>query len=96
MRLSFSLKKRLVQHNLLLNREGAHNMKRILAAYKDLLSIIYAKAPVMVILTFLVSITLGLISPLSVFVNQRIFDGGLAVAGGEIAFSNYSVYLVLL
>ena len=70
-------------------------MKRILAAYKDLLGIIYAEAPVMVILTFLVSVMLGLIVPLGVFVNQRIFDGGLAVAGGEMAFSNYSVYLVL-
>ena len=70
-------------------------MKRILAAYKDLIGIIYAQAPVMVILTFLAAIISGALSPLGVLVNQRIFDGGLAVAGGEMAFSGYSRYLVL-
>ena len=70
-------------------------MRRILTAYKDLLGIMFAEAPVMVILTFLVSIVLGLLSPLGVFANQRIFDGGLAVAGGEMAFSSYYVYLVM-
>ena len=70
-------------------------MKRILAAYKDLVGIIFAKAPLMVILTFVFAIVFGLLTPIGVFVNQRIFDGGLAVAAGEMAFGDYIIYLVL-
>ena len=70
-------------------------MKRIAAAYKDLIGIIFAKAPLMVILTFVFAVVSGLLTPLRVFVNQRIFDGGLAVAAGELAFGDYSIYLIL-
>jgi len=70
-------------------------MRRILSAYKDLIGIIFAKAPIMVILTLLFAAISGLLTPLTVFVNQRIFDGGLAVAGGEMAFADYSIYLIL-
>src|SRR5215471_14525185 len=70
-------------------------MKRILTAYKDLLGIIYAKAPVMVALSFICTITKGLLAPLGVYVNRNVFDGGLAVARGELVFANYSIYLVL-
>jgi len=70
-------------------------MKRILTAYKDLINIIYKEAPLMVVLTILFAIIGGLLTPLGIFVNQRIFDGGLAVAGGDMAFSDYFSYLVL-
>ena len=70
-------------------------MKRILVAYKDLLEIIFKEAPVMLALTFVCAIVGGLLTPVGVYVNQNVFDGGLAVAGGELAFSDYSIFLVL-
>ena len=70
-------------------------MKRLLSAYKDLLSIIYNEAPIMVVLTFLFSIIQGLIQPLIVYIKQNIFDGGLSVARGEINFSDYYIFLIL-
>ncbi len=70
-------------------------MKRILVAYKDLLSIIFEKAPFMVILTFLCTIISGLIWPVNVYVKQHIFDDGLAVARGDMTFTSYSYFLVL-
>jgi len=75
--------------------EGDKSMKRILTAYKDLIGIIFAEAPLMVLLTLALAVLSGLLVPLGVFVNQRIFDGGLAMAGGEMAFSEYYIYLVL-
>lgn len=70
-------------------------MKRILIAYKDLLGIIFADAPIMVIVTFVCAIVSGLLTPLGVYVNQNVFDGGLAVANGELAFGDYSIFLIL-
>jgi len=70
-------------------------MRRILVAYKDLLSIIYAEAPIMVIITFALSILSGLLAPFGILVNQNVFDGGLAVAQGEQTFSEYWIFLVL-
>lgn len=70
-------------------------MKRIFAAYRDLISIICAEAPLMVIITFVLTALSGVLTPFSVYVNQRVFDGGLAVARSEMAFSQYSIYLFL-
>jgi len=70
-------------------------VKRIFAAYKDLIGIIFAEAPVMVVITFVCTIVSGLLTPLGVYINQNVFDGGLAVANKEMAFSEYSVFLVL-
>ena len=70
-------------------------MKRILTAYKDLLGIIFNEAPIMVILTFICSIVSGLFTPAMIYVNQHIIDGGLAVAGGTMTFTNFSLYLIL-
>jgi ATP-binding cassette subfamily B protein len=70
-------------------------MKRIFAAYKDLVSIIYAEAPVTVVITFVCTVISGLLTPFSVYINQNVFDGGLAVAMGEMTFSDYSIYLVM-
>jgi ATP-binding cassette subfamily B protein len=68
---------------------------RIFRAYKDLIGIMWAEAPVMVAATFGCMILTGLITPLGIYVNRNVFDGGLAVARGEMAFSAYSVFLVL-
>ena len=70
-------------------------MKRILIAYKDLLGIIFSEAPAMVVLTVCLSIISGLLSPLYIYANQRIFDGGLAMAKSEITFYDYAFYLVV-
>ncbi|MCL2664269.1 MAG: ABC transporter ATP-binding protein/permease [Defluviitaleaceae bacterium] len=70
-------------------------MKRIFTAYKDLLSIIFKEAPVMVVLTFICAVVTGLLTPIGVYVNQNVFDGGLAVAAGTMRFEDYTVYLVL-
>jgi ATP-binding cassette subfamily B protein len=70
-------------------------MKRIFAAYKDLLGIIFAEAPVMVVLTFICAIVSGFLTPLGIYINQNVFDGGLAVARNEMDFSSYFIYLVL-
>lgn len=70
-------------------------MKRLLKAYKDLIGIIFAEAPVMVILTFICTIVNGLLSPIGVYISQNVFDGGLSVAKGEMDFSEYTIYLVL-
>lgn len=70
-------------------------MRRIFRAYKDLIGIIYAEAPVMVVITFIFTIINGVLTPLSVYINQNVFDGGLAVAKNEMAFSEFSIFLVL-
>ncbi|KAI4453464.1 atp-binding cassette sub-family b [Holotrichia oblita] len=70
-------------------------MKRIITAYKDLLGIIFAEAPVMVVLTLICTVISGLLTPFGIYINQNVFDGGLSVASGEMAFSDYSIFLVL-
>jgi ATP-binding cassette subfamily B protein len=70
-------------------------MKRIIIAYKDLISIIFAEAPVIVVITFVCTIVSGLLTPLGIYINQNVFDGGLAVAKNEMTFSDYSFFLVL-
>ena len=70
-------------------------MKRIFMAYKDLISIIFSEAPVMVVITFACTIFSGLLTPLGIYINQNVFDGGLAVAKNEMTFSEYSIFLVL-
>lgn len=70
-------------------------MKRIFTAYKDLISIIFKESPLLVILTFSCTILNGLLTPLGIYVNQNIFDGGLAVARGEMAFWHYTLFLIL-
>ena len=68
---------------------------RIFKAYRDLIGIVHAEAPVMVAAAFACTILYGLFAPLQVYVHQNVFDGGLKVARGEMAFSAYSVFLAL-
>ncbi|MDR0443532.1 MAG: ABC transporter ATP-binding protein/permease [Treponema sp.] len=70
-------------------------MKRILTAYKDLLRIIFAEAPVMGVLVFVCAVIIGLLAPFGIYVNQNVFDLGLEIARGERTFSGYPVFLVL-
>lgn len=71
------------------------SLKRIFRAYKDLIGTIYAEAPVMVVITVITTFISGLVTPLGVYVNQNVFDGGLAVANNELAFAEYAIFLVL-
>lgn len=71
------------------------SLKRIFRAYKDLIGTIYAEAPVMVVITVIITFISGLVTPLGVYVNQNVFDGGLAVANNELAFAEYAIFLVL-
>lgn len=65
-------------------------MKRIIAAYKDLLGIIFKSAPFTVILTFLCAVVSGILVPLGIYTNQNVVDGGLAVAKGDMVFFKLS------
>lgn len=69
--------------------------KGLLKAYGQLLNEIYKKAPIMVILTFIMSIVIGLMTPLFIFVNTHIFNDGIAIAQGKMTFKEYTPYLVL-
>lgn len=70
-------------------------MKRIFKAYKDLINIIFSESPWLVILTFLCTVISGILTPIGVYANQNVFDGGLAVARGDMAMEDYIVFLVL-
>lgn len=70
-------------------------LKTLFNAYKKLIAEIYKEAPIMVILTFIVSIIFGLIAPLSIFVNSHILNDGIAIAEGNMTFKQYIPYLVL-
>ena len=70
-------------------------MKRIFKAYKDLISILFSESPWIVILTFLATIIDGVLVPISIYVNQNVYDGGLAVARGQLQMEDYIVFLAL-
>ncbi len=70
-------------------------MKRIFKAYKELLSILFSESKFVVIATIISSILVGLVVPVSVWVNSQIFNLGLTVASGETPFSAYIPYLIL-
>lgn len=70
-------------------------MKRICGAYREIISILFSESPVIVVMTFAAAILTGLIAPLSIWVNSRIFDLGLQVATGKMRFLAYMPYLVL-
>jgi len=70
-------------------------MKRICRAYKEILEILFSDSPFLVVITFLSAILSGLITPLSVWVNSRIFDLGLLTASGEMTFLSYIPYLIM-
>lgn len=70
-------------------------MKRIFKAYQDLVGIIFRESRSLVFLTVACTVLCGILTPLRIYINQNVFDGGLAVANGAMAFSDYVVFLVL-
>lgn len=70
-------------------------MKRIFKAYQDLVGIIFRESRSLVLLTVICTVLCGILTPLRIYINQNVFDGGLAVASGAMAFSDYAVFLVL-
>lgn len=70
-------------------------MRRIFRAYKELLSIIWSYSPFIVISTFVAAIIAGLLTPLGIYVNTNIFNGGIAIAEGKMLYSDYIPFLVL-
>lgn len=70
-------------------------MKRIFKAYQDLIGIIFRESPGIVFLTCACTVLYGMLTPFRIYVNQNVFDGGLAVANGQMAFSDYVLFLVL-
>ncbi|MBN1250229.1 MAG: ABC transporter ATP-binding protein [Anaerolineae bacterium] len=77
-----------------LSTEKERHASRVLRAYRTLLCIIAAEAPAMVALTFLTGIGLGAMRLLSLIVNRHVFDDGLALAAGELAFQRYLPTLI--
>lgn len=58
-------------------------MKKILKAYRNLLSILYKQSPVMVMMVFIFSVIGGLISPITIYINQQVFNNAIAVANQQ-------------
>lgn len=70
-------------------------MKRIIKAYREVIRILWQNSPKIVILTLVCSVINGILPPLTVWVNGRIFNLGLAVAAKEISLFSYLPYLGL-
>ncbi len=70
-------------------------MKRIFKAYKELLGILYAQSPFVVLSAFFAAVLTGAVIPLSIWVNSQIFNLGLSVASGAMPFAAYIPYLGL-
>lgn len=64
-------------------------MKRIYKTYGQILRILFADSPFLVIAAFSSAILSGVASPLLLLVNSQVFDMGLKVAAGETDFSAY-------
>ena len=69
-------------------------MKRILKAYRELLSILFAASPFVTVSIFVSAIVTGLVAPILVWVNGQIFNLGLGVASGDLQFRSLIPYLV--
>ena len=70
-------------------------MKTLFRAYNRLMGILFKEAPLPVIMTILMSVVVGAIPPISLWVNQQIFDKGIGVAQGEISFAGYTPILLM-
>jgi ATP-binding cassette subfamily B protein len=70
-------------------------MKTLFRAYNRLMGILFKEAPLTVIMTILMSVVVGAIPPISLWVNQQMFDNGIGVAQGEISFANYTPILLI-
>ncbi|MDR1299826.1 MAG: ABC transporter ATP-binding protein/permease [Oscillospiraceae bacterium] len=68
-------------------------MKRLVKAYRDLLSILAAEAPLMIAGVFAASLLCGAIGAIGVWLNGRLFDTALDIARGTGQFSRIVPYL---
>ncbi|HHT84686.1 MAG: ABC transporter ATP-binding protein [Bacillota bacterium] len=75
--------------------KGESYFGRIIRAYRELLGILSAEAPVMVVSVFAVALALGIMKLLGLFLNKRLLDDGIALARGLITYREYLPYLVL-
>lgn len=71
-------------------------VRKMLSTYRKLLTIIGREAPVMVTMTFLLSLLIGGIQFFGAVVNRHIIDDGLLVAQGGMSFQAYAPWLVAL
>ncbi|MDR2375019.1 MAG: ABC transporter ATP-binding protein/permease [Treponema sp.] len=70
-------------------------MRRILKAYRELLGVLFAESPFVVVTVFVAALLFGMLPPLSVWINARIFNLGLEVVSGTFPFASFVPYLVL-
>ena len=68
-------------------------MKRLLQAYRDILSVFRRSHPRLVLAVFASGLLSGALAPLTIWINSRIFDLGLEVAAGNLTFAAYAPYL---
>ncbi|MDR2615003.1 MAG: ABC transporter ATP-binding protein/permease [Oscillospiraceae bacterium] len=68
-------------------------MKRIINAYRDILSILCAEAPLMVAGVFAAALLSGVVGSVGVWLNGRVFDTALGIAQGAAALTDIAPYL---
>ena len=74
--------------------EERSNFRRIIRAYRDLLGILSAEAPAMVVSVFVIAVASGGMQFLRVAVNRHVFDDGLALAQGRTSSQAYLPYII--
>lgn len=72
------------------------NAKKVFATYKKLLTIIGKRAPLMVIMSFVLSVVYGALSFIGTYANRHVIDDGVLVASGAMTFADYIPWLALL
>ena len=70
-------------------------MKRIFAAYADLLKIIYKESPALIFAVIAVAVAGGALKPFSAWLNARIFNVAVEIAGGGAGIASLVPYLIL-
>lgn len=71
-------------------------IKRIYTTYKYLLGIIYKETRLLVIIPVAASVVSGFLSPLTIYVQGAILDGGMAVAAGTAKLIELAPMMILL
>ena len=69
-------------------------MKRIYAAYRELLGILFSESPLVVIVVLAAAVVYGALTPFSTWVSANVFNGAVSVAQGA-AFSTLTPFLIL-
>jgi len=69
-------------------------VKRIYAAYRELLGILFSESPLVVIVVLAAAVVYGALTPFSTWVSANVFNGAVSVAQGA-AFSTLTPFLIL-